>query len=96
MRSTKSWSVLHSELFRAVSFKTRAKLLPTQIIHTLFIEQGLLIKNVGLTPEISSVREFIEPSQALISSGTLTVFTSPSCPHQQTSSATLHTASAPI
>ncbi len=64
---------LASEFFRAVSFET-GETPSYQIIHTLFIEQGLLIKNVGLTPEISSVREFIEPRQALISSGTLTRF----------------------
>ena len=64
---------LASEFFRAVSFET-GETPSYQTIHTLFIEQGLLIKNVGLTPEISSVREFIEPREALISSGTLTRF----------------------
>ena len=64
---------LTSEFFRAVSFETGGA--PAyEIIHRLFIERGLLIKNVGSTPEISSVREFIEPRQALIDSGALTRF----------------------
>ena len=45
-----------------------------QDIPALFIERGLLIKNAGTAPEISSVGEFIEPRQALVSSGTLTRF----------------------
>lgn len=43
-------------------------------IHALFIENALLIKNVGATPEISSVRQFIEPRQATVSAGDLTRF----------------------
>ena len=64
---------LTEEFFRAVSFETGAA--PAyELIHALFIDRGLLIKNVGPTPEISSVREFIEPWQALIQSGALTRF----------------------
>ncbi|WP_349282496.1 hypothetical protein [Polaromonas hydrogenivorans] len=43
-------------------------------IAALFIERGLLIINVGSTPEISSVQEFIAPREALVSSGMLTRF----------------------
>ena len=43
-------------------------------IPALFIERGLLIKNVGPAPEISSIDAFIGPRKALVQSGTLTRF----------------------
>lgn len=64
---------LTSEFFRAVSFEPGGA--PSYgNISALFIERGLLIKNVGSTPEISTVQEFIEPREALVRSGTLTRF----------------------
>ena len=64
---------LTSEFFRAVSFEPGG--VPSyEEIHALFIERGLLIKNTSSTPEISSVREFVEPRKALVSSGMLTQF----------------------
>ena len=64
---------LTSEFFRAVSFEPGSA--PSyRSISTLFIERGLLIKNVSPTPEISSVQEFIESREALVRSGTLTRF----------------------
>ena len=61
------------EFFRAVSFEPGGA--PSYgSIPALFIERGLLIKNVGSTPEISSVQEFIAPREALVNSGTLTRF----------------------
>lgn len=64
---------LTSEFFRAVSFEEGGK--PTYDgIHQLFIESGLLIKNTGSTPEISTVGQFIEPREALVSTGQLTRF----------------------
>jgi hypothetical protein len=36
---------------------------PYENIHGLFIEAGLLIKNTGSTPEISTVRQFIAPRE---------------------------------
>lgn len=61
------------EFFRAVSFEPGGA--PSyESISALFIERGLLIKNVSSTPEISSVQEFIEPREALVRSGTLTRF----------------------
>ena len=42
-------------------------------IRGLFIEQGVLIKNIG-TLEITTVDEFIAPRQALVDSGALTEF----------------------
>ncbi|MEP6791242.1 MAG: hypothetical protein ABI907_07715 [Ramlibacter sp.] len=64
---------LTDEFFRAVSFEAGGKP-PYEIIRSLFIEQGLLIKNVGSACEISSVSQFIEPRQALVDSGRLTRF----------------------
>lgn len=64
---------LTSEFFDAVSFETGG--VPSyEKIPALFIERGLLVKNTSSTPEVSSVREFIEPRKALVSSGTLTRF----------------------
>ena len=64
---------LTNEFFGAVSFDEGTT--PAfENIHALFIEPGLLIKNVAATPEIASVREFIEPRQALVRSGELTRF----------------------
>ena len=64
---------LTSEFFRAVSFEPGAT--PSyRSIQALFVERGLLIKNVSATPEISSVQEFFEPREALVTSGTLTRF----------------------
>ena len=61
------------KFFRAVSFESGGA--PSyQDIAGLFIERGLLIKNTGPTPEICSVKEFIEPRQALVNAGALTRF----------------------
>ena len=51
---------LTDQFFRAVSFGA-GEFPRYEDIHALFIENGLLIKNVGTAPEISSVRQFIEP-----------------------------------
>jgi hypothetical protein len=62
-----------ADFFRAVSFSHGAK--PTYAdIFGLFIDSGLLIKNAGPTPEISSVTEFIRPRQVLVDTGQLTEF----------------------
>jgi hypothetical protein len=64
---------LTAEFFRAVSFEEGS--LPSyEKLHSLFIEAGLLIKNTGATPEISSINEFIEPRLASVRSGKLTRF----------------------
>ena len=64
---------LTSEFFRAVSFEAGGT--PRYAsIHALFIESGLLIKNTASTPEVSTVRQFIEPRQAMVQSGELTRF----------------------
>ena len=59
--------------FRAVSFEPGEAPSYTSI-YELFVEAGLLIKNSGATPEISSVRQFIEPRQATVNAGELTRF----------------------
>ena len=64
---------LTDAFFHAVSFESGES--PSySSIHDLFIEEGLLIKNSGATPEISSVPRFIEPRQAAVDSGELTRF----------------------
>ena len=59
--------------FRAVSFEAGSR--PSyDDIRDLFIEDGLLIKNSGDQPEVSSLDEFIGPRQRLVDSGELTQF----------------------
>ncbi len=64
---------LAADFFDAVSFEPGGKP-PYETIHALFIDAGLLIKNTAQVPEISTVREFIAPRQALVASGELTHF----------------------
>jgi len=64
---------LINEFFRAVSFEAGGTP-PYENIHGLFIESGLLVKNTGPTPEISTVHQFIEPRLAVFRSGELTRF----------------------
>ncbi len=64
---------LAADFFYAVSFEPGGKP-PYEGIHALFIDAGLLIKNTAQVPEISTVREFIAPRQALVASGELTRF----------------------
>jgi hypothetical protein len=61
------------EFFRSVSF-TAGGVPDYQHIHTLFIEQGLLIKNLGPTPEISTVSQFIAPRHESVRVGELADF----------------------
>jgi hypothetical protein len=64
---------LTDDFFRAVSFEEGGR--PEyERIRDLFIERGLLIKNVGPAPDIASVAEFIAPRQKLVDSGELTAF----------------------
>jgi hypothetical protein len=64
---------LSNAFFRAVSFEP-GDAPPYGVIRELFIEQGLLIKNTGTTPEISSVEQFIQPRQDMVDAGELTRF----------------------
>jgi hypothetical protein len=64
---------LMDAFFRAVSF-AQGERPHYDDIFGLFIEAGLLIKNSLATPEISGVRQFVEPRQATFSAGELTRF----------------------
>jgi len=64
---------LPRQFFRAVSFNA-GESPEYDRIYSLFIERGLLIKNVGATLEILSVQEFIESRQAMFRSGELSSF----------------------
>lgn len=64
---------LTDDFFHAVSFGLGEQ--PSYSnLSEIFIESGLLIKNAGSTPEICTVRQFIEPRQATVTSGVLTRF----------------------
>jgi hypothetical protein len=43
-------------------------------IRDLFLDGGMLIRNTGDAPEVTSVDEFIAPREALVASGALTSF----------------------
>jgi hypothetical protein len=64
---------LTEEFFRAVSFEEGGTP-PYDNIYGLFIEAGLIIKNTASTPEISTVRQFIESRLAMFRSGEMTRF----------------------
>ncbi len=64
---------LTDEFFHAVSFKVGEKPSYSKL-HELFIESGLLIKNSGTVPEISTVQQFILPRQGSVDAGELTHF----------------------
>lgn len=64
---------LTDEFFRSVSFNAGDKPFYSKL-HELFIEPGLLIKNSGTAPEISTVPQFILPRQASVDAGELTRF----------------------
>lgn len=61
------------DFFRAVTFAP-GEIPSYEAIRSVFIERGLLIKNSGPAPEISTVTEFIEPRRALVASGDLSRF----------------------
>jgi hypothetical protein len=65
-------AALTAKFFAAVTFEPGER--PDyDAIRGLFIDQGVLIKNVG-SAEITSVDEFIAPRRALFDSGALTEF----------------------
>lgn len=64
---------LTGEFFAAVSFEPGGR--PDyDAIRGLFIPGGLLIRNSGAAPEVTTVDEFIAPRAALFESGALTSF----------------------
>jgi|ERR1700690_3259975 hypothetical protein len=64
---------LSAGFFRAVSFET-GEVPRYENIHLLFIAAGLLIKNSGPEPEVSSIDQFIESRQAIVNAGEMTRF----------------------
>ena len=64
---------LAAAFFAAVSFEAGGK--PGyDAIRDLFIAGGLLIRNTGDAPEVTTVDEFIAPRAELFASGALTAF----------------------
>ena len=45
-----------------------------ELLHRLFIKEGLIIKNAGSVPEVYTVQQFIEPRERLLNGGTLREF----------------------
>jgi hypothetical protein len=73
-------SHLTAAFFEAVSFPSGGR--PDyERIRTLFVDRGLLVKNTGDAPEISTVDEFIAPRQQLVDSGRLTAFSETESSH---------------
>ena len=59
--------------FRAVSFDD-GETPPYANLYDIFIEGGQIIKNSSSSPEIYTVRQFIEPRQRIVESGALKSF----------------------
>ena len=64
---------LSAGFFRAVSFEAGEAHM-YQDIRSLFIAAGLLIKNSGPEPEVSSIDQFIGSRQAMVDAGEMTRF----------------------
>jgi ribosomal-protein-serine acetyltransferase len=45
-----------------------------EAIYEVFIPEGMIIKNVGATPVIYDLRQFVEPREKILTDGTLTEF----------------------
>jgi hypothetical protein len=66
-------AALVSRFFAAVSFESGGR--PDyEAIRALFIDEGILVKNISDVPEISDIDGFIRPRQAMVDSGELTQF----------------------
>ncbi|RNB91373.1 DUF4440 domain-containing protein [Brevibacillus fluminis] len=63
---------LTAAFFRA--FTNKGMEPPVETICQLFVPGGIVIRNTTGTPDIYSLREFIEPRKELLMSGTLTDF----------------------
>jgi hypothetical protein len=64
---------LTAEFLAAVTFAPGERP-PYERIRDLFIPEGLLIRNSGEAPEVTTVDEFIAPRLATVESGALTEF----------------------
>jgi hypothetical protein len=61
---------LTAAFYRAVSFDD-GETPPYANLYDIFIESGQIIKNSSSSPEIYTVRQFIEPRQSVVDSGEL-------------------------
>ena len=61
---------LTAAFFRAVSFDD-GETPPYANLYDIFLESGQIIKNSSSSPEIYTVRQFVEPRQRMIDSGDL-------------------------
>src|SRR5690606_2290757 len=73
LSSKRAIDALTAAFFQAVSF-TRGSKPPYENLYTLFIENGLLIRNSGTAPEIATVEQFIAPRQRMVNAGELLSF----------------------
>jgi hypothetical protein len=73
LSSKREIDTLTAAFFRAVSFDKGEKSSYADLYH-LFIESGLLIKDSGPAPEVSTVQQFIEPRERMADSGELAHF----------------------
>src|SRR4051812_23773163 len=64
-------SALTQAFFDAVSFEPGGHP-PYESLHGLFIDGGLLIRNLGPVPEVTTVAQFIAPRQRSVEAGELT------------------------
>ena len=64
---------LTAAFFRAVSFDD-GETPPDANLYDIFLESGQIIKNSSSSPEIYTVRQFIEPRQRIVESGELKSF----------------------
>lgn len=72
-RSKAELDALTAAFFRAVSFD-EGDSSPYADLYDLFIEGGQIIKNSAPSPEIMTVRQFVEPRQRMVDAGELTRF----------------------
>jgi hypothetical protein len=70
---TTALAALMQAFFDAVSFEPGERP-PYERLHGLFIDGGLLIRNIGPAPEVTGVAQFIAPRQRSVEAGELTAF----------------------
>jgi hypothetical protein len=70
---TTALAALMQAFFDAVSFEPGGRP-PYERLHGLFIDGGLLIRNIGPAPEVTGVAQFIAPRQRSVEAGELTAF----------------------
>lgn len=66
-------ATLTQAFFDAVSFEPGGRP-PYERLHDLFIDGGLLIRNIGPAPDVTTVAQFIAPRRRSVEAGELTAF----------------------